>query len=78
MLPTFKQIHPPKSLPVTAAIEKWKETTLPTFQQPLLLETLYLKKKEKIDSLHLESESAVPQVSRLRPGILRANAAAEG
>ena len=60
MLPTFKQIHPPKSLPVTAAIEKWKETTLPTFQQPLLLETLYLKKKEKIDSLHLESESAIP------------------
>jgi hypothetical protein len=60
MLPTFKQIHPPKSLPVTAAIEKWKETTLPTFQQPLLLETLYLKKKEKIDSLHLESESAHP------------------
>ena len=78
MLPTFKQIHPPKSLPVTAAIEKWKETTLPTFQQPLLLETLYLKKKEKIDSLHSESESAHPmvrgqgQVGRLRDVRLRA------
>jgi hypothetical protein len=47
MLPTSKQIHPPESLPVTAAIEKWKETTLPTFQQPLLLENLYLKKERK-------------------------------
>jgi hypothetical protein len=47
---------------VTAAIEKWK-AMLPTFQQPLLLENLYLKKKENIDLLHLESESAHPSFS---------------
>jgi hypothetical protein len=47
MLPTFKQIHPPKSLPVTAAIEKWKANYASHFPQPLLLENLYLKKRKK-------------------------------
>ena len=60
MLPTFKQIHPPKSLPVTAAIEKWKANYASHFPTaPAAGKPLSSKRKKKIDLLHLESESAV-------------------
>src|ERR1700761_7862699 len=66
MLPTFKQIHPPKSRPVTAAIEKWKETTFPLSNSPCCWKTFILKKERKEILLHLESESAHPLNEELR------------
>jgi hypothetical protein len=49
---------------VTAAIEKWKANYASHFPTAPAAENRYLKKKEKIDLLHSESESAHPNVRR--------------